>query len=102
MNPLHQNYKHTEAVKHLLGLSGADCEAVHSVVAFSQRAGFKTALPENVMYIHQVADYLQQFYQLCFTDEQLRQFSARLNIASTRSNAQNKLHLEQVKARKAA
>jgi hypothetical protein len=98
MNPLHQNYKHTEAVKHLLGLSGKDSEAVHSVVAFSQRAEFKSQIPQNVMYIDLVGDYLQQFYQPFFSDEQLRQFSARLNMALSSRKGLSKKHLAQVRA----
>ena len=102
MNPLHQNYKHTEAIKHVLGLNGKDSDAVHSIVAFSQRAEFKTQIPQNVMYIDLVGDYLQQFYQPCFDDEQMRQFTARLNLALASRKALSKLHLAQVKTRKAA
>ncbi|MDP5137794.1 nuclease-related domain-containing protein [Rheinheimera baltica] len=98
MNPLRQNYKHTEAVKHLLGLNGKDTEAVHSVVAFSQRAEFKSQIPKNVMYIDLVGDYLQQFYLPCFGDEQIRQFSARLNMALSSRKVLTKMHLAQVKA----
>lgn len=102
MNPLHQNYKHTEAIKHVLGLNAKDSGAVHSIVAFSQRAEFKSQIPLNVMYIDLVGDYLQQFYQPCFDDEQVRQFTARLNLALASKKALSKLHLAQLKARKAA
>lgn len=102
MNPLHQNYKHTEAIKHVLGLNGKDNDAVHSIVVFSQRAEFKTQIPQNVMYIDLVGDYLQQFYQPCFDDEQMRQFGARLNLALASRKALSKLHLAQVKTQKAA
>ncbi|MCB5213585.1 NERD domain-containing protein [Rheinheimera aquimaris] len=102
MNPLHQNYKHTEAIKHVLGLNGKDSDAVHSIVAFSQRAEFNSQIPQNVMYIDLVGDYLQQFYQPCFDDEQVRQFTARLNFALASRKALSKLHLAQVKTQKAA
>ena len=102
MNPLRQNYKHTEAVKHVLGLTADDASKVHSLVVFSPRAAFKTPMPDNVLHIAQAGDYINQYYQLCFSDEQLRQFSARLNIAATSSKALSKLHLKQVKAKKAA
>jgi len=59
-------------------------------------------MPANVLHIAQAGDYINQYYQLCFNDEQLRQFSAWLNIAATSSKALSKLHLEQVKAKKAA
>ncbi|MGP9800021.1 nuclease-related domain-containing protein [Rheinheimera sp. NSM] len=96
MNPLRQNYKHTEAVKYALGLDKTGADKVHSMVAFGPSAEFKTPLPVNVMHIAQVADYLQQFYQLCFSDEQLRQFSARLSIAAAEQKILRKQHLVQV------
>lgn len=97
MNPLRQNFKHTEAIKYVLGLGKSDFDKVHSIVAFAPRAKFKTPLPANVMFIEQVADYLKQFYQPCFSDEHLRQFSARLNIAADNKKVLGKLHLQQVK-----
>ena len=102
MNPLRQNYKHTEAVKHVLGLTADDAGKVHPLVVFSPRAAFKTPMPDNVLHIDQTADYINQYYQQCFSDEQLRQFSARLNIAAISRKALSKLHLEQVKAKRAA
>ncbi|MBU1312053.1 MAG: NERD domain-containing protein [Gammaproteobacteria bacterium] len=102
MNPLRQNYKHTEAVKHVLGLTADDAGKVHPLVVFSPRAAFKTPMPDNVLHLDQTGDYINQYYQQCFSDEQLRQFSARLNIAATSRKALSKLHLEQVKAKKAA
>jgi hypothetical protein len=102
MNPLHQNYKHTEAVKQLLGLSGKDGDSVHSVVAFSLRAQFKFQIPQNVMYTELVGDYINRFTQPCFSDDQLLQFSARLNMAKAGKKVLSKLHLAQVRKRGAA
>ncbi|MEH8019071.1 NERD domain-containing protein [Rheinheimera muenzenbergensis] len=102
MNPLHQNYKHTEEVKQLLGLSGQDGDSVHSIVAFSLRAQFKFQIPQNVMYTDLVGDYINRFYQPCFSDDQLRQFSARLNMAKAGKKVLSKLHLAQVRKREAA
>ena len=58
-------------------------------------------MPTNVLHINQSVDYINQYYQLYFSDEQLSQFSARLNIA-TSSKALGKLYLEQVKAKAAS
>ena len=102
MNPLRQNFKHTEAIKHVLGLAKAGVDKVHSIVAFGPRAEFKTLLPANVMHIDQVANYLQQFYQPCFSDDELRQFNVRLNLAVSSRKALSKLHLAQVRKREAA
>ncbi|MBZ9611328.1 nuclease-related domain-containing protein [Rheinheimera maricola] len=95
MNPLHQNYKHTEAVKQLLGLNGEDGDSVHSIVAFSLRAQFKFQIPQNVMYTDLVGDYVNRFTQPCFSDDQLRQFSARLNMAKAGKKVLRKLHMQQ-------
>ncbi|WP_333606665.1 nuclease-related domain-containing protein [Arsukibacterium sp.] len=84
MNPLHENFKHVEAVKNLLQLHGSDAlQHVHSVIAFSRVAQFKTEMPANVAYIDQVSAYLKQFSEPCFGDEQLGRFSALLSRAST-------------------
>lgn len=98
MNPLHQNYKHTQAIKQLLGLSGQDGDRVHSVVAFSLRAEFKFPMPQNVMYTDLVGDYISRFTQPCFSDEQLRMFSARLNMARAGKKVPSKLHRQQFRA----
>lgn len=95
MNPLHQNYKHTQAVKQLLGLSGKDGDSVYSIVAFSLRAEFKFQIPANVKYTDLVGDYINRFTQPCFSDEQLRQFSARLNMAKAGKKVLRKLHNQQ-------
>ncbi|KUM53297.1 nuclease-related domain-containing protein [Rheinheimera sp. EpRS3] len=95
MNPLHQNYKHTEAVKQLLGLSSKDSGSVHPIVAFSLRAEFKFQIPANVMYTELVGDYINRFNQLCFSDDQQRQFSARLNMAKAGKKVLRKLHMQQ-------
>lgn len=95
MNPLHQNYKHTQAVKQLLGLTGKDGDSVHSIVAFSLRAEFKFQIPANVKYTDLVGDYINRFTQPCFSDEQLRQFSARLNMAKAGKKVLRKLHKQQ-------
>ena len=95
MNPLHQNYKHTEAVKQLLGLNGQDGDNVHSVIAFSLRAEFKFPMPPNVMYTDLVGDYINRFTQPSFSDEQIRVFSARLNMAEAGKKVLRKLHMQQ-------
>lgn len=95
MNPLHQNYKHTQAVKQLLGLTGKEADSVQSIVAFGRHAEFKFQIPPNVMYTSLVGDYINGFYQPCFTDEQLRMFGARLNMAKAGKKVLRKLHMQQ-------
>ncbi|MEO3877163.1 nuclease-related domain-containing protein [Rheinheimera fenheensis] len=95
MNPLHQNYKHTQAVKQLLGLTGKEADSVQSIVAFGRHAEFKFQIPPNVMYTSLVGDYINEFYQPCFSDEQIRMFSARLNMAKAGKKVLRKLHMQQ-------
>ena len=57
-NPLRQNYLH---VQRLMGLTGLLADVVHSVVAFSGEATFKTKFPPEVMHFADVADYILSF-----------------------------------------
>ena len=57
-NPLRQNYLH---VQRLMGLTGLQADVVHSVVAFSGEATFKTKFPPEVMHFADVADYILSF-----------------------------------------
>ena len=57
-NPLRQNYLH---VQRLMGLTGLMADVVHSVVAFSGEATFKTKLPPEVMHFADVINYILSF-----------------------------------------
>ena len=57
-NPLRQNYLH---VQRLMALTGLLADVVHSVVAFSGEATFKTKFPPEVMHFADVADYILSF-----------------------------------------
>ena len=57
-NPLRQNYLH---VQRLVGLTGLLADVMHSVVAFSGEATFKTKFPPEVMHFADVADYILSF-----------------------------------------
>lgn len=84
MNPLHQNFKNVEAVKHALQLPGTDAaQHVHSVVAFSRVAQFKTEMPANVTYVDTTSAYLKKFDDPCFDDDQLNRFAALFRQVST-------------------
>lgn len=78
-----------------MGLTGKGDDRLHSIVAFSLRAEFKFQIPANVKYTDLVGDYINRFTQPCFSDEQLRQFSARLNMANAGKKVLRKLHMQQ-------
>jgi hypothetical protein len=74
-NPLRQNYKHTETVIELLSISE---KYVHSIVAFSGKAKFKTKVPSNVLTYKQIPTYIKSFHQELFTQDQVEHFVNQL------------------------
>ena len=58
MNPLHQNYAHTQTIIDLIDVPADD---VHSVVAFHGSAKFKTEMPDNVMHFADVPEFIRSF-----------------------------------------
>jgi hypothetical protein len=58
-NPVHQNYRHLKAIQQLLDFLPK--EQLHSVVVFSGNAVFKSPLPNGVVYLRQLKDYLCTF-----------------------------------------
>jgi hypothetical protein len=57
-NPIHQNFRHVLAVQHLLEF--VPREAIESVVVFAGSAAFKTEVPDGVVHVNELADYLKQ------------------------------------------
>lgn len=86
-NPLRQNYKHTQAVAALLQLDEQQAATmIHSVIAFGRRGTLKIHAIATVMYVDEVALYIQHTQQQCspdqvFSHEQLQQFSAAFERA---------------------
>lgn len=99
-NPLRQNYKHTAALAYLLETDPqTEPGKIHSIIAFSSGAEFKSKMPDNVMYIEQVLKYINRICEQGRTigDEALLRYQARLNIQAERSDAlrsEHKLQLE--------
>lgn len=58
-NPQHQNRRHVKAVHQLLDFLPK--EHIHSIVVFSGSAEFKLDMPRDVMYLSQLAGYLNGF-----------------------------------------
>lgn len=102
-NPLRQNYKHIKALEHLLQLPHSKVPAalLHSLVAFSSRAIFKTDLPANVMHIQQVDGYIRSHINAiepALSSEQLGHIQRLLNNFAEQAPTLRKLHLQQLKA----
>lgn len=97
-NPLRQNFKHTEAVAHLLDISRkTESDNIHSVIAFHQRAQMKTAMPENVLYIEDVYRHIRKLsaFGKKFSDEALLRYTAKFNVIAADAKLLKKQHQQQ-------
>ena len=76
-NPLRQNYKHTECLRSLLGLTK---EQVKSVIVFTGECTLKTKdkLPAHVTYPRTCVDYIRRQQKKVFTDEEVSAISATI------------------------
>ncbi len=63
-NPLHQNYGHLKSLQNALPF--VDEKRFYSIVAFSQRAEFKTDIPNDVFFYDQIPDVIKSI-----TNEQI-------------------------------
>jgi hypothetical protein len=57
-NPIRQNFRHVLAVQNLLEF--VPREAIKSVVVFCGNAEFKTTVPDGVVHVDTLADYLER------------------------------------------
>lgn len=99
-NPIRQNHKHTEAVASLLDIdSKAELARIYSVIAFSQRAEFKTPMPDHVLHLEEVHRHIRKISALGrkISDEDLLRYTARLNLEATKAPTLRKEHKIQQK-----
>jgi hypothetical protein len=78
-NPIFQNARHVRAVQELLDFLPP--EAVKSVVVFSGDAEFKTEVPQGVMSIDQLIEYLRQQSDVVMSTNRLQFCVGRLETA---------------------
>lgn len=94
-NPLYQNYKHVETLKSALGLSDYQ---ILSVVAFVGSATFKTAMPENVVYGHDLVKYIRSKTKPIIDGENAQRVLAQIESKRLMpSRETNKAHIDHVK-----
>jgi len=94
-NPLRQNFKHTEAVAYVLGVdSKAEPDKIYSVIAFSERAQFKSKMPDNVLHIEDVHRHIRKISALGrkISDEAVLRYTARFNLLSADAPTLRKEH----------
>ncbi len=78
-NPLRQNYKHIKTLEAVLSVSENN---IHSVIAFTGDAQFKTPMPENVTSGNGYIKYIKSFDKEVFSETQVQELIAI--ILSTR------------------
>jgi hypothetical protein len=90
-NPLRQNYRHICALAYNLRLHK---QYFHNIVAFDGTCEFKTPLPEGVTYYINIAPYILQFKNPCFTPKQVDQIIDAIEAwQSTVSEEDKKAHI---------
>jgi len=94
MNPLHQNYKHVEAVRQMLDLPSS---AVHSIVVFIGEATFKTNMPSNVVRPLSMIRLIKSYKQDVFSTDETKQIISGIEANRLkRGYATNKQHVGQL------
>lgn len=78
-NPILQNYRHVRAVQELLDLLPPD--AVQSIVVLTGTAEFKTEIPDDVIVIAQLGQYLRRFTDEVMSENKLQFCVGRLETA---------------------
>lgn len=95
-NPLHQNYRHTQALSDFLGV---DHDKILSVVMFWGNCRFKTPMPPNVM-THGYTAYIKSQAAVLFPDDALPQIVAALKEGMLpKTWATRRRHVAALKAR---
>lgn len=92
-NPLHQNYKHTQALQALLS---APSQAIHSVIVFVGGSTFKTEMPLNVRTASDFIAYIKSRNVPVFSPSEVEVLHNRLTggrlaptLATTREHVRN-------------
>ncbi|MET2957010.1 NERD domain-containing protein [Vibrio harveyi] len=100
-NPLHQNYKHIKALETLLGCSE---EHLHSVIVFIGDSTFKTEMPPNVTYARGSIQYIQQFNDVVFSDNDYARLTESINRLKLKrgviTDLKHRKHVKEVVASK--
>lgn len=97
-NPILQNKRHVRAVQGLLDFLPPD--AIKSVVVFSGDAEFKTELPQGVVTIGQLAEYLRQQTNEVMSLDRLQVCVGRLETARLAISAETDVEHMQSLARR--
>ncbi len=100
-NPLHQNYKHITTLESLLGCDGSQ---LHSVIVFVGYCTFKTQMPSNVTFGSGCIDYIRQFGEFVFSENEYKELIELLNRIKLKrgivTDIRHRQHVKQLKESK--
>lgn len=98
-NPLHQNYKHTQALKAcLFPNSNTKQECIFSVIIFIGDSTFKTKMPENVTFARGGIEYIKSQKEVVFTNDEVAVIVAQIDSGRLeRGFKSNRQHIKHVK-----
>ncbi|QIZ62532.1 nuclease-related domain-containing protein [Acinetobacter indicus] len=98
-NPLHQNYKHTQVLSHLLA-DLLEPEHLHSLVVFMPGCEFKTEMPKQVFQGAGWVNYVQEFQTEVISAMRLKRLQLRLEKEVLDPSWQTRrAHVAQLKSR---
>ena len=96
-NPMRQNLRHICAIADNLGLPK---NYIHGVVAFAGDCEFKTEMPEGVVYLGQLSEYIRGFDKPVLKVKEVEQIVAALKEwDSSVTPAQRRAHVRNLNAR---
>lgn len=97
-NPIHQNFRHVLAVQNLLEFIPK--ETIRSVVVFCGSAEFKTDMPDGVVQMDGLVDYLRQFSKEVIALNRLQYAVGRLETSRLALSGETDVeHIENLKRR---
>jgi predicted RNA-binding Zn-ribbon protein involved in translation (DUF1610 family) len=91
-NPLHQNYKHTQTLQSILGLTP---DKLFSVVVFIGDSKFKTPMPDNVVYAGEYIRFIKSKQQSILTIKEVLEVCRKLEYGRLKPSI--KTHVDHVK-----
>lgn len=97
-NPIHQNFRHVQAVRALLDFVPAD--AIHSVVVFVGDAEFKTDIPACVFTLPKLIEHLRGYKEVALTLNRVQFCVGRLETARLSISGETDLeHVQKLQRR---
>lgn len=95
-NPIHQNYKHTQAIKNHLNI---ESNAIIPLVAFVGDCKFKTSIPDNITKGIGFIEYIKRKKEVLLTEKQISHSIEAIKSGNLSSQKTKKEHIERLQSR---